>query len=109
MPSRNLTVRQPSGLLAALKGDPTTEHAAAIQKAAFLERTRRAAERDLGLLEMGDVEALTMRGIMAAGNTAAQAVAEIEANPYAASGVGRLLNTGDIGLDRVLRRYLDEE
>ncbi len=106
--SRNLPVQHSSGLLAALKGDPTTEHAAAIQKAAFLERSRRAAERDLALLEMGDVEALTTRGIAAAGNTAAQAVAEIEANPYAASGVARLLDTGNSGLDRVFRRYLDE-
>jgi hypothetical protein len=106
--SRNLPVVQSSGLLAALKGDSTTTQAAAIQKAAFLERSRRAAERDLALLEMGDVEGLTMRGIAAAGNTAAQAVAEIEANPYATTGVGRLLNTGNAGLDRVLRRYIDE-
>lgn len=108
MPSRNLPVHRSSGLLAALKGDPTTEHAAAIQKAAFMERTRRAAERDLALLEMGDVEALTMRGIAAAGNIAGQAVAEIEANPYAASGVRRLLDTGNGGLDRSFRHYLEE-
>lgn len=108
MPSRNLPVQQSSGLLAALKGDQTAEQAAAIQKAAFLDRSRRSAERDLGLLEMGDVEALAMRGIVAAGNTAAQAVAEIDANPSSASGVGRVLNTANSGLDRALRRYLDE-
>jgi hypothetical protein len=106
--SRNLPMSQSSGLLAALKGDPTATEVAAVQKAAFLERSRRAAERDLALLEMGDVEALAMRGIAAAGNTAAQAVAEIEANPYVASGVGRILNTANSGLDRTLRRYLDE-
>jgi len=108
MPSRSLQVHQPSGLLAALRGDQTTEQVAAIQKAAFIERSRRSTERDLALLEMGDVEALTMRGIAAAGNTAAQAVAEIEANPYAASGVERVLNTGNSGLNCAFRRYLDE-
>jgi hypothetical protein len=106
--SRNLTVHQPSGLLAAIKGDQTTEQVAAIQKAAFIERSRRSMERDLGLLEMGDVEALTIRGIAAAGNTAAQAVAEIEANPHAAEGVERMLRTGNSGLNRAFRRYLDE-
>jgi hypothetical protein len=103
----NLTVRQSPGLLAAFKGDQTATEAAAIQKAAFLARVERSAERDLGLLEMGDTEALMMRGIAAAGNAAGQAVAEIEANPCAAAGVGRLLNTGNIGLDQILRRYTE--
>jgi hypothetical protein len=104
-----LTIHPSSGLMAAFKRDQTTTEAAAIQKAAFLERTRRSAERDLRLLELGDAEALVMRGIVAAGNTAAQAVAEIEANPCAADGVSRLLNTGNIGLDRILRRYVEAE
>lgn len=106
--SNDLTLPQSSSLLAALKGDQTATAAAAIQKKAFLERVRRSAERDLGLLEMADLEALGSRGIAAAGNLAGQAVAEIEASPCAASGVGRLLNTANIGLDRALHRYLDE-
>lgn len=105
MPKSDLDIRRGSGLLAAIKGDPTATEAAAIQKAAFLARVTRSAERDLSLLEMGDVEALMMRGIGAAGNAASQAVAEVEANPHAALGVGRLLNTGNIGLDQILRRY----
>jgi hypothetical protein len=108
VPRSNLPVPRSSSLLAALKGDHTDTEAVAVQKAAFLERTRRSAQRDLGLLEMGDVEALMTRGIVAAGNAAGQAVAEIEANPYSAAGVGRLLDTGNDGLDRALRRYLDE-
>lgn len=108
MPKRNLPVHQSSGLLAALRGDQTAEQVAAIQKAAFVERSRRSAERDLALLEVGDVEALAMRGIIAAGNMADQATREIAANPFAADGVGRLLHTANGGLDRVLRRYLDE-
>jgi hypothetical protein len=108
MPSRNLPVRHSSGLLAALQGKQTAKQVAAIQEAAFIERSRRSAERDLGLLEMADVEILTARGIAAAANIAGQAVAEIAANPVAADGVARLLNTGNSGLDRVLRRYLDE-
>jgi hypothetical protein len=109
MSKSNLTVHQPSGLLSVLKGDQTATEAAALQKQAFLARTRRSAERDLGLLEMGDVEALAMRGIVVAGNTAAQAVAEIEANPCSTDGVGRILKTANAGLDRVLRQYIDEE
>jgi hypothetical protein len=104
----NLPAPRPSGLLSAFKGDQTATEAATIQKDAFLARTRRSAERDLGLLEMGDVEALAMRGIAAAGNTAAQAVAEIEANPCATDGVGRILKTANAGLDRVLRQYIEE-
>lgn len=108
MPNRNLPAHRPSGLLAVLQGNQTAKQVAAIQQAAFLDRVRRSTERDLGLLEMGDVEALTMRGVAAAGNMGAQARAEIEANPCAASGVERLLNTGNGGLNRALRRYLDE-
>jgi hypothetical protein len=108
MPNRNLTVRHSSGRLAALQGNQTAKQVAAIQEAAFIERSRRSTERDLGLLEMADVEILTARGIAAASNIAGQAVAEIAANPVAADGVARLLNTGNGGLDRVLRRYLDE-
>lgn len=108
MPSPNHPVPRSPGLLAAFRGDQTTNEAAASQKAAFIERTRRSMQRDLGLLEMGDVEALMARGIVAAGNAAAQAVAEIEANPCAAEGVSRLLNTGNMGLDRAMRRYLEE-
>ena len=104
----NHPAHRPSGLLSVLKGDQTATEAATIQKQAFLARTRRSAERDLGLLEMGDVEALAARGIAGAGNLAAQAVAEVEANPCAADGVGRLLKTADAGLDRVLRQYIDE-
>jgi hypothetical protein len=104
----NHPVRRSSGLLAAIKGgDPASAEIAAIQQEAFMARMRRSAERDLGLLELGDIEALTMRGIAAAGNTAAQAAAEVEVNPLAASGVGRLLATGNMGLDRALRQYVD--
>jgi hypothetical protein len=107
MSKSDLTIHRPSGFLAALKGDQTAEQVATIQKAAFIERSRRAAERDLALLEMGDTEALATRGIAAAGNLADQAVSEIAANPFAADGVGRLLRTANGGLDRALRRYLD--
>jgi hypothetical protein len=108
MSNSSLAVRRSPGLLAAIKGDQTATEAAAIQQAAFIERTRRSAQRDLALLEMSDVEALGMRGIVGAGNVAGQAVAEIEANPYSAGGVSRLLNTTNAGLDRILRRYVDE-
>ena len=37
-----------------------------------------------------------------------RAVAEIEANPHAADGVERMLRTGNSGLNRAFRRYLDE-
>lgn len=105
---RNLPVRQSSGgLLAAIKGDQTNNEVAAAQKAAFMERIRRSIDRDLGLLELGDVEALGSRGIVAARNTADQAVAAIEANAYSADGVSRLLNTTNQGLDRAMRRYLE--
>jgi hypothetical protein len=110
MSKADLSSPQPSSLLAALKGDrdPTATAAAAIQKAAFLERVRRSAQRDLALLEMADVEALGSRGIAATGNLASQAVAEVEVHPSAVSGVGRILGTADVGLDRALHRYLDE-
>jgi hypothetical protein len=107
MASRSLAVPQSSGLLAAIRGDQTDKEVAAAQKAAFVERSRRALERDLGLLELGDLEALGRRGVVAAGNVAADAVAEIDANPCSAPGVGRVLNTMNIGLDSVLRRYLE--
>jgi hypothetical protein len=102
----NLPISRPAGLLAVL-GDQTGRQAAAINRAAFIERTRRAAERDLALLEIGDVEALAARGIVAAGNTAGHAMAEMEANPYAAEGVTRLLKTTNGGLDQVLRRFIE--
>jgi hypothetical protein len=105
MSSRSLTVPQSSGLLAAIRGDQTNNEALAIQKAAFLKRLERSAERDLGLLEMTDLEALGSRGIVAARNTADQAVAAIQANPCSADGVSRLLNTTNEGLDRAMRRY----
>jgi len=105
-----LPARRNSGLLAALKGgDPVSEAATAIQHEAFLARTRRAAERDLALLELGDVEALAIRGIAGAGNVAGYAAAEVERNPIATDGVSRLLATGNLGLDRVLRHYVDGE
>jgi hypothetical protein len=102
-------VRRSPGLLAAFQGNGTAKQVAAIQEAAFIERSRRSAERDLALLEVGDVEALAARGITAASNIADQAVSEIAANPFATDGVGRLLRTANGGLDRVLRRYLDED
>jgi hypothetical protein len=103
----HLPARRSSGVLAAIKGDPTSAEAAAIQRAAFLDRMQRSTERDLGLLEISDVEALMVRGIAAAGNTASCAAAEVATNPLAASGVSRILATGNMGLDRVLRGYID--
>jgi hypothetical protein len=106
--SNQLPVRRNAGWLATLKGgDQTHKAAAAIQQDAFLARSRRSAERDLALLELGDVEALAVRGIAGAGNVAGYAAAEVEHNPLAAAGVSRVLTTTNAGLDRVLRGYID--
>jgi hypothetical protein len=106
MPSHH-PVRRSGSLLATIKGNSISGEAAAIQEEAFLARMRRSTERDLGLLELGDVEALTVRGVAAAGHMAGYAVAEIEANPFAAHGVSRVLEAGNTGLERVLRSYID--
>jgi len=106
--SSQLPVRRSTGLFAALRGgDPISEAANHIQQGAFLARTRRSTERDLALLEVGDVEAVTARALAGAGNIASYAAVAVENNPLAESGVSAVLMTGNIGLQRALIGYID--
>lgn len=104
----NLPARRPSGLRAALQGRPAAKQVAAIQEQAFIERAQDAAERDLALLKLCDTEALALQGMTSAGNISDRLVAEVEANPFAAKAVGRIADTGVRGLDRTLRRFIEE-
>lgn len=107
MSKTDLSVQQrPSGLLAILKGDGLRSDLETKQKQALLQRAQRSMDRDRAFLEMGDWEALTARSITGAGNGAGLAVAEIERNQCSAPGVARLLDTSNVGYDRILHRYL---
>lgn len=106
--SSNLPARRSTGLFAALRGDGPAKEVAAIQEAAFIHRAHDAARRDLAQLRMCDVAALTHVGIDHAGDISERLVAAIERNPHAARAATRLGESGVGGLDRELRRYIDE-
>ncbi len=103
----DLVPRRPSGFLAALQGNSTAKEVATIQERAFVERAHVAARRDLALLRMADVSALTRVGIDEAADVTDRMVAAVERNPYAAKAVARIAETGVRGLDRELSRFID--
>jgi hypothetical protein len=104
----NLPARRTTGLFAALRGDGPAKEVAEIQQEAFIERAHDAARRDLAQLRMGDTAYLAHNGIDHAADLADHMIAKIERNPHAARAVSQVAESGIFGLDRELRRYIEE-
>jgi hypothetical protein len=99
VPRSNLPVRQ---------GNQTAKQVAAIQEAAFIERTHDAALRDLAVLRAADIGHVTRQSMAEAADIAECLSAYARASPLAAQAATKIGETGIRGLDGSLRNFIKE-